>query len=54
MLSKFSFQTLPTAVNIDAAYEHHDEHGCGRSVFLQVDIQYSQNNSSQKQNDIQD
>jgi hypothetical protein len=54
MVSKLSFQTFPTAVNIYAAYEHHNKHGRSRSVLLQVNIQYSQDDSSQKQNDIQD
>ncbi len=54
MVSKLSFQAFPTAVNIYAAYEHHNKHGRSRSVLLQVNIQYSQDDSSQKQNDIQD
>ena len=54
MVSKLSFQAFPTAVNIYAAYEHHNKHGRRRSVLLQVDIHYSQDDSSQKQNDIQD
>ena len=48
MVSKLSFQTFPTAVNIYAAYEHHNKHGRSRSVLLQVNIQYSQDDSSQK------
>ena len=36
MVSKLSFQTFPTAVNIYAAYEHHNKHGRSRSVLLQV------------------
>lgn len=27
MVSKLSFQAFPTAVNIYAAYEHHNKHG---------------------------
>ena len=42
MVSKLSFQAFPTAVNIYAAYEHHNKHGRSRSVLLQVNIQYSQ------------
>lgn len=38
MVSKLSFQTFPTAVNIYAAYEHHNKHGRSRSVLLQVNI----------------
>lgn len=47
MVSKLSFQAFPTAVNIYAAYEHHNKHGRSRSVLLQVNIQYSQDDSSQ-------
>ena len=36
MVSKLSFQAFPTAVNIYAAYEHHNKHGRSRSVLLQV------------------
>lgn len=34
MVSKLSFQAFPTAVNIYAAYEHHNKHGRSRSVLL--------------------
>ena len=34
MVSKLSFQTFPTAVNIYAAYEHHNKHGRSRSVLF--------------------
>lgn len=38
MVSKLSFQAFPTAVNIYAAYEHHNKHGAAgvysfRSTF---------------------
>ena len=33
MVSKLSSQAFPTAVNIYAAYEHHNKHGRSRSVL---------------------